>query len=112
MTDDDCLKSVADVLKYDIEQIGSVMSLINSDGCVGWRALRGRPFDRQEVTHWLHELVHRGWVEACEEKDGFLTPADPPFRIVEDVEHYWFRLTGQGLSQLDSWDAPVDLDES
>jgi hypothetical protein len=111
MNEDDCLKSFADVLKYDIEQISSVMSLINSDGCIGWRELRRRLFDRREVTHWLNELVQRGWVEACEESDGFLTLADPPLRIVEDVEHYWFRLTDDGLNALESWDAPVDFDE-
>jgi hypothetical protein len=112
MNEDDCLKCVADVLKYDVEQIGSVMSLINSDGCIGWRQLSGRPFDTLEVTRWLNELVHLGWVEACEEREGFLTPADPPFRIVEDVAHYWFRPTDEGLITSDSWDAPVDLDES
>jgi len=103
---------VLDVLKYDIEQIGSILNLLNDDTGIGWRPLWARPFETPEVTRWLVELAEEGRVEVCHEQDGYLVPvSEVPVLAENTVGAYWFRLTTRGEEALERWDPPIDLDE-
>lgn len=107
----DCRMFVLDVLKYDIEQIGSILNLLNDDTCIGWRPFRDRPFDAAEVTKWLVELADQGLVEVCHERGGYLVPVEDTSVLNEyTVSAYWFRLMTRGEKALERWDPPIDLD--
>jgi len=101
---------VLDVLKYDIEQIGSILNLLNDDTCIGWRPFWGRPFTTAETTKWLAELADQGLVEVCHERGGYLVPVDDnPVLDENTVGAYWFRLMTRGEEALERWDPPIDL---
>jgi hypothetical protein len=53
---------VVDVLRYDIEQISNIVTLLNSAGGVGWRVFWPRDFHETEVFGALTQLIDRGWV--------------------------------------------------
>lgn len=111
--DRDCRMFVLDVLKYDIEQIESILNLLNDDTGIGYRPFWGRPFETAEVTKWLAELADSALVEICHERDGYLVPVDDNPDLNENtVGDYWFRLMRRGEEALERWDPPVDLDES
>lgn len=111
IVDQDCRMFVLDVLKYDIEQIGSIVNLLNDDTCIGYQSIYGRPFHEPEVMRWLTDLASDGQVEVCQEEGGYLVPVKRiPLLTEQTLGDHWFRLTGAGRESLEHWDPPLDLD--
>lgn len=66
---------VLDVLRHDvIENVPSIVEMLNNDGCVGWRDQWDRDFTGEDVRSVLGPLVREGLLLALREKadtDGF-----------------------------------------
>ena len=104
---------ILDVLRYDIEQISSVVSLLNNDGCVGWRSVCGRTFGRQEVVAVMPDLVCDGLVDVYfySSEQKCLVPHDPanevPSDFAEIEDQYWYLLTEKGKELWADWEPPT-----
>jgi hypothetical protein len=99
---------VLDVLANDIEDLESVLRLLNSPSELGWRDQHPTPFSREEVVPSLIRSIKRGLVEACvySEATRQLEAAGPSVVPTVDFDAIWFRLTSKGRIVLDSWDPP------
>ena len=103
---------IVDVLRYDIEQISSVLNLLNSEGCIGWREFWPRDFRFDEVATELIALVESGLVERLEvaEDKYELVPLarsmDPAL-----MDQLWFRITKRGWQAWGTWDAPISPED-
>lgn len=101
---------ILDVLRYDIEQLPSILKLLNDTGCIGWRHQWPRDFTANDITPALRSLVEQGLVELLEysAKADALVRSD---RFGRDFEsrnaNYWYRITDSGREEWKQW-TPVD----
>lgn len=104
---------VLDVLKYDIEQISSIVNLMNNAGCIGWRECWPADFSKEDVIPVLGELVQDGYLDLYDysEPEKRLVPAGDvgylPGDFSGNEEKFWYLLTNKGRKLLDIWDPPV-----
>ena len=107
MSPRDIRMCVADVLQDDeIEDIASILRLLNFPGDPSWRASRGAAFAEAEVREALGALIAEGLVTPCAE----LPPSGDCGPIpVEQVggEHpwadLWFHLEMAGREAVRDW---------
>lgn len=104
---------VLDVLKYDIEQISSIVNLMNNTGCIGWRVFSPTDFSKEDVIPVLGELIQNGYLDLYDysEREKCLLPVGDigylPGDFSGNEEQYWYLLTSKGRELLDIWDPPV-----
>lgn len=101
---------VIDVLRYDIEQIPNIVTLLNARGGVGWRVFWPRDFQEEEVWRALRELLASGhvvpYIDAPEAFE--IIPYDGEIGGLEQARALWFELTEKGWAAWESWeDCPV-----
>jgi hypothetical protein len=102
---------VLDVLRYDVEQVVNILALLNSDGCIGWRAFWARDFTEQDVVPVLRELASNGLVEVLSETDqAELRPAVGTIELGGDTK-LWFAITDKGRRAWEAWEDPPVLPE-
>ncbi len=98
---------VLDVLRHDeVEQLSSILNLLNDDGCIGWRSEWGRWFTEGEVWESLRRLTRARCVFVAAEEPGGLV------RVEEGSAHFglddqgeiWFGLTEVGVRIWDQWE--------
>ncbi len=103
---------VLDVLRHDvIEQLPSIIKMLNNDGCIGWRFCWTHDFTTEEVIPVLRGLIAGGFVElVCEEEFGnqVIPVAIENVNLDEASDRLWFGLTQKGLEQWSTWNPPVD----
>jgi hypothetical protein len=100
---------VLDALANDIENLESILRMLNSESALGWTKEWGRPFSRNEIVEALSRLVRKGWVRvlvhASDGKSlselgvGSLPPGD-----YDDV---YYSLTEPGRLVHGNWDPTV-----
>jgi hypothetical protein len=100
---------ILDVLRHDdIENLSSVLELLNNPGCIGWRVFWPDDFTANEVVPELRGLGSEGCVQAMQEtgQGDELVPI-PPEEITAD-DRIWFGLTDAGRKAWDAWIPPTE----
>lgn len=99
---------VLDTLANDIEDLESVLCILNSPSELGWRDQHPDPFTREEVVPSLLRAIRFRTVEACiySEEEKCLVGAGGGVVPDGNLDDLWFRLTSKGRLVLDSWDPP------
>lgn len=99
---------VIDVLRYDIENIPSILKLLNNRSSVGWRFAWPHDFAEVEVIQALKDLIKNGWVKPLRENETHknIVPVDEDEDIWNNIDTLWFELTGQGWQAWNNWDNP------
>jgi hypothetical protein len=101
---------ILDVLRHDvIEQVTSILKLLNSDGGIGWRDLWPHDFTPSEVIPALVELVSAGYIRALREhetSDQLVEIRLSELDISRDQDILWFGLTDEGYRAWDRWEPP------
>lgn len=105
---DDADLYVLDALSNDIEDLESILRMLNSDTVLGWKQEWGAAFTRSVIVETLSRLIRRGLVEVlvfdAEGKSliqlgrGLLPPGD-----YDDV---YFSITDEGRFVHSSWTPP------
>lgn len=102
---------VLDVLRYDIEQLDSIVKLLNDDSCVGWRMFWPRDFTAADVMDALPGLIAEKRVDVFELSNdgGELVPVDMSrLNLKGKAASYWFLLTERGRAAWDAWEPPTE----
>ena len=96
---------VLDVLRW-VEQMPSILNVLNNTGAVGWREFWDRDFTRDEVREVLEFLAERGLVTPYTDSGGVptLVPVDIMQAKCMDDEDLWWRLEESGLEAWESWE--------
>lgn len=102
---------ILDVMRHDdVEQVTSIVKMLNDKGCIGWREFWPQDFCESEVLAALKELHREGLVQ-CLQEAGDQDRLDPvsPNEVDLAREHgrLWFALTPAGRRRWESWEAPV-----
>jgi hypothetical protein len=101
---------ILDVLRHDVvEQVPSILNLLNNDGGVGWRDCWPHDFTLDEIVPALEKLVQAGFVVALREQEAGsdLSPVNvQELDISRDQEALWFGLTEEGRRVWDQWEPP------
>jgi hypothetical protein len=95
---------VLDSIADDVEDLESILRMLNSDSAIGWHRAPGRHFERQEVVEALSRLVRSDLARVSvldgkhlvELKAGQLPP--------ESYDHAWFAITARGRVVHTTWD--------
>ncbi|MCS7272492.1 MAG: hypothetical protein NZ703_15520, partial [Gemmataceae bacterium] len=62
---------VLDVLRHDaIEQLSSIVKMLNNVGCIGWRDCWPHDFTVEEIVPVLEQLVRDGLVDVLRESEA------------------------------------------
>lgn len=95
-----------DCLSYDIEDLGGIAEIMNSDSELGWKSHYGRIITRSEILEALVRCIKTGLVEACVPARGGLDIVGCGRSVVPPVpfELLWFRLTSEGQLVIDNWE--------
>lgn len=109
-TPDDLPMMVLDVLRHDIEQIPSILNLLNDTEDIGWRDVWPEDFKESDVVEALRALVRDGSVDVYVEdpEAGELVPSASPMEFERALDDSWFLLTDAGRERWETWDAPID----
>jgi len=96
---------VLDVLQYDIEQMSSILGMLNATSDMGWRDSTERDFSAPEVREVLHYLAAGGLVIPYADDLGAeqLVPIDRESAKRMSDEELWWLLSAEGEKALDEW---------
>lgn len=101
---------ILDVLRHDvIEQVPSILKLLNNDGGIGWREFWPHDFTVDEVVPALEGLVRAGYVRALREQgsgDQLVPVCSLELDIGRDQDTLWFELTDEGRRVWGQWEPP------
>jgi hypothetical protein len=100
---------VLDALSNDIEDLESVLRMLNSDTALGWAKEWGRTFTRAEIVEAVSRLIKRDLVRVLVYgSDGkSLTELSPEVLPPGDYGDVYFSLTERGRLVHSSWDPAV-----
>ena len=95
---------VLDVLQYDIEQMDSILSMLNARSDMGWRDLSDRDYTTPEVREVLEHLAGGGLVIPYADLGGEqLLPVDKERAKRMSDKDLWWLLSVEGEKKLDGW---------
>lgn len=103
---------VVDVLRHDIEQVSSIVNLLNDTGCIGWRDQSPSDFSSNQVISVIPNLVEKGYVDVYmySKSEDALVPAcevgSMPEGFAGKENSYWFLLTDKGRAAWELWSPP------
>ena len=100
---------ILDVLRHDvIEQVSSIVRLLNDRTCIGWREFWPHDFSVSEVVPSLLDLVRADLVRALREEEGKeqLVPIPCGQLNACEAEEVWFSLTEEGRRRWEEWVPP------
>lgn len=97
---------VLDALANDIEDLDSILRMLNSDTALGWVAEWGRTFQREELVEALSRLVTRDCVTVLVlNSDGTSLQSLPAMALPpESYNDAYFSMTERGRLLHRSWD--------
>ncbi len=101
---------IVDVLRHDIEQVSSIIKLLNDRECIGWREFWPHDFSIEEAVYSLNRLMNRSYVRQLiyDQENKVLIPAVTTNEIVTGEEEYWFELTDLGKAAWKEWNPPAE----
>ena len=96
---------VLDSLVNDIESVGGILRMLNSDTDLGWVREWGSEFMRVDVVTALTRLVCDELVRAVElqKNDGSLTELPLGFIPASSYDDWYFAVTPRGRMVHDGW---------
>ena len=95
---------VLDVLQYDIEQMSSILGMLNATSDMGWRDSTERDFSAPEVREVLHYLAGGGLVIPYADLGGEqLVPIEKVSAKRRSDEDLWWLLSAEGEKVLNEW---------
>ena len=99
---------VIDVLRYDIEQVPSIVNLLNDRTNIGWREYWPHDFTEAEVIGALGVLTAERLVDVYQAVDDAsdLIPCDVLPDFTQSLDNYWFLLLDSGRQKLEQWQPP------
>jgi hypothetical protein len=107
MSPDEIQMCVADVLQDDdIENIESILRMLNFPDEPSWRASRGTPFTEAEVRAALEQMIAAGLVTPCAEQPPLDECIPIPARLVGKEypwDAVWFHLEATGREAVRHW---------
>lgn len=95
---------VVDALSNDVEDLESLLRMLNSDTQIGWVQEWGRAFTKLDVIGALMRLIRNGAVQAYvvdTDRKGLVPLQDSALPIA--MENAWFGLTGRGRVLHANW---------
>ncbi len=100
---------VLDALSNDIEDLESILRMLNSDTALGWAKEWGRAFTRGEIVEALTRLIRKAFVRVLVLADDgkSLTDLDPGTLPPNDYAEVYFSLTERGRMVHADWDPMV-----
>lgn len=104
---------VLDALANDIEDLDSILRMLNSDSSLGWAAEWGRPFQRGELVEALSRLVAKNNVQVLvlapdgKSLESLSSTALPP----GSYQDAYFSLTDRGRLVHRNWDPELGGDD-
>lgn len=106
MTPEEVRMCVADVMQDDeIENVDSIIRMLNNEHDSSWRAARGSAFTSSEIINALEQLMALGLVTPCAEQppSGDVSPiaAEQVPRFSFDT--LWFHLEPSGRHAVQNW---------
>jgi hypothetical protein len=99
-------KYVLDTLANDIEDLESVLRMLNSETGIGWQEEWGRSFTRSDVVSALSRLVREGSVQVfvLDPVSNAATPLPRGEMPSQDYDEVYFGITERGRIVHANWD--------
>ena len=95
---------VLDAIADDVEDLATILRVLNSDTAIGWHHTWGRHFERGEVVEALSRLVWAGLARvAVLSADGKELVELPPKELPANYDDVWFRITSAGRLVHTNW---------
>ncbi|MGC4005461.1 MAG: hypothetical protein QM811_21005 [Pirellulales bacterium] len=96
---------VIDALQDDIENIDSVLRMLNNKSESSWATARGRQFTMDEVLSSIRELIQRNLISPLAEiEPGFVMQIDALIAKTDtELEFLWFSLEPAGRDAMKEW---------
>lgn len=101
---------VLDVLRHDIEDVTSIVKMLNNTGSIGWRKFWPHDFTMKEVVVAVNALARDGLVRQLVYDADYASavPTEPAVELVTGSEEMWYEPTEAGQSAWDQWEPPVE----
>lgn len=101
---------VLDALANDIEDLDSILRMLNSDTALGWTTEWGRPFQREELVEALRRLSAKDYVQVLVlAPDGkSLEPLPAKALPPGNYQDAYFSLTERGRLVHRNWDPALE----
>lgn len=103
-------KYVLDALANDVEDVESILRMLNSDTDLGWRAEWGRNFSRSDVVTALTRLVREDFVQVFAHDPGAKAAVPLPRGEVPpgNFDNAYFGMTERGRLVHSNWDPETE----
>ena len=98
---------ILDVLRRDLENVQSLLNMLNDDTSIGWRDFWPRDFSEAEVVPALNDLARDGLIKQLVEQGGELVEKQQSVVLVSGEEAVWFQITRRGLDVWNAWRPPT-----
>lgn len=103
---------ILDVLRHDaIEQLSSIVKMLNNDACIGWRDCWPRDFTAEEIVPVLEQLVKEGLVDVLREDESGNEVVPISIETVDvqgEMDVLWFAMTARGRERWSEWTPPKE----
>jgi hypothetical protein len=99
---------VLDVLRYDIEPVSSILTMLNAHGCVGWGDILPRKVTIDDLVPVLQKLWREDFVRFFNDRDGQLEEVQPADVDADVVKSGFFLMTDKARSAWKEWEPPTD----
>ena len=105
---------VLDVLRHDdVENLDSMLTMLNDSSCIGWREFWPRSFTQEDVIPCIIQHIEDGNIDPCKEdpNGNAIVPADMK-NLERRIRHgvLWFHLTRRGQHCWEQWQPPESHD--
>ena len=100
---------VLDALANDVEDIESILRMLNSETDLGWRAEWGREFNRLDVVSALSRLIRQDFVRVFihDEEGKALREIANALLPPANYDDAYFGMTERGRVMHSNWDPPT-----
>ena len=98
---------IIDVIQDDIEQVSSILNLLNNNlDAIGWREYFKKDISQEEVIKVLEYLIIEKLVDVWDfnEKETELIPVYNPSTNSDSILKYWYLPSKKGQKLWESWE--------
>jgi hypothetical protein len=99
---------VLDTLANDVEDMESILRMLNSDTNLGWRREWGRDFTKEDVVAALSRLIHQDFVQvfALDGEGKMIQEIGRRIMPAGTYADAYFGITQRGRLVHSNWDDP------